>query len=167
MFAYCLNNPVVYSDISGTASKVCLYDSTEPSSPWRNSGSGGGKPYRDYSTSSNYYGDVGDKFYSVKFLRVAGNGLKKGAIFLWNAYQDWYELEQEISLQQAQMTIDMFDSPQDIERSIDIIASTVGFSLAVYEVAVTVTIANPPAGAVIWSILGVIWAGREVFRAIQ
>ena len=54
MFAYCLNNPVAFSDEQGTETKSCLHDSTEPRDPWRNSGSGGGIPRKDYRYKGEY-----------------------------------------------------------------------------------------------------------------
>jgi RHS repeat-associated protein len=101
MFAYCNNNPVAFEDISGTASKSCLYDSTEPRLPWRDSGSGGGSPHKDYSSGSNYYGEVSDKFYTVKFMNAAGNGIKKGTKYLWSVCVNGYNTQQNAQRQEV------------------------------------------------------------------
>ena len=90
-----------------------------------------------------------------------------GAIWLWDAYQRGYALEQETMMLQAKTNLDMFDSPEDIERSIDLIEATVGFSMAAYEVATIVTVTHPPAGAVIWAMVGLVWGGRAIYRALQ
>ena len=43
MFSYCNNNPVIYSDISGTASRICFGEDTRLNEqPWRNHSPGGG-----------------------------------------------------------------------------------------------------------------------------
>jgi len=74
MFAYCGNNPVMCSDEQGTATKSCLHDSTEPRTPWKNSGSGGGILRRSYRPPVDY-GDAADKFYTVRFFRWLGDNL--------------------------------------------------------------------------------------------
>jgi hypothetical protein len=67
----------------------------------------------------------------------------------------------------SKSNLDMFDSPEDIERSIDVIGSTFGFSMATYQLATVITAANPPAGAVAWAIVGVVWSVRAICRDFQ
>ena len=61
----------------------------------------------------------------------------------------------------------MFDSPEDIERSIDIVGATFGLSTATYEVAIIITEANPTAGVVVWAAIGVVVGVRSLIRALQ
>ena len=98
MFAYCLNNPVAFSDEQGTATKSCLHDSTEPRDPWRNSGSGGGIPRKDYRSGIDY-GDLADKFYTIRFFRLLGEGLTA----LYDAYMRGYNIQQEAQRLEAQL----------------------------------------------------------------
>ena len=169
MFAYCLNNPVNLEDITGSAARICFSDNDRlDEAPWfDHSPGGGGRLRRKYTTGSNNYGEVADKFYTVRLLRTIGKGVGAGAIWLWDAYQRGYALEQETMMLQAKTNLDMFDSPEDIERSIDLIEATVGFSMAAYEVATIVTVTHPPAGAVIWAMVGLVWGGRAIYRALQ
>ena len=66
MFAYCLNNPIAFSDSGGTAAKISLSAQTSiDDAPWRDaSPGGGGYPAANYSHSVSY-GSVEDKFYTV------------------------------------------------------------------------------------------------------
>ena len=87
---------------------------------------------------------------------------------MWNAYQRSYELEQESIMRQAQMNIDMFDSSEDIEHSIDVIEATLGFSTATYEVGLIIVSPTPvPVKAVVIAVVGVIWGVRGIYRACQ
>ena len=73
-----MNNPVAFSDEEGTATKSCLDHSTEPRTPWKNSGSGGGRAYKDYRSGVDY-GDVADKFYIVRLFKfIAGDPIEAG-----------------------------------------------------------------------------------------
>ena len=98
MFAYCLNNPVAHADAAGSAAKTCLTaDGAIDDTPWwDHSPGGGGIPRRNYSSGSNYYGEVADKFYTVRFFRAVGNGLE----YLWNAYVHSNELQVQQQYQQ-------------------------------------------------------------------
>ena len=60
----------------------------------------------------------------------------------------------------------MFDSPEDVERSIDIIEATVGFSFTFYDVAFIV-VTGPTVGVFASGVLALVWAGRALYRAIQ
>jgi len=43
MFAYCMNNPIYFADISGTAARISFGDTTDLlSMPWEGAGGGGG-----------------------------------------------------------------------------------------------------------------------------
>ena len=94
MFAYCLNNPVAFSDEQGTATKSCIDHSTEPRTPWKNSGSGGGRVYKDYRSGVDY-GDVADKFYTVRAAKAVGNAFVSVGKFLWDAYERWTSIQQQ------------------------------------------------------------------------
>ena len=93
--------------------------------------------------------------------------MRDTAVAIWDAYQRGYALEQESITLQAKMNLDMFDSPADIERSIDVVEGTVGVSLAVYNFAIIASSANPPVGAVLGAVWGLVWAGRALHRALQ
>ena len=74
MFAYCLNNPIAYSDNTGSAAKICFSAASRiEESPWRDlSPSGGGRMPANY-TSPHSYGSVSDKFYTIMFLKFIFN----------------------------------------------------------------------------------------------
>ena len=78
MFTYCLNNPLVFEDSAGAAARICISaDGTIDDAPWRDySPGGGGRPYKEYHYQPNKYGDAADKFYTVRFFRALGNGVK-------------------------------------------------------------------------------------------
>ena len=156
MFAYCLNNPVNYSDKSG--------DLADSYSGWL--GDLAGELFYEWITGNEHPNHQARELEN-EITRQQNKMIADVAEKVWDAYQTGYALEQENIMLQAKLTIDMFDSPEDIERSIDIIEATVGFSIAIYEVATIVTVANPPAGAVVWAVVGVIWGGRAICRALQ
>ena len=108
MFAYCRNNPIVLEDATGTADRACICaESRIDDEPWRDhSPGGGGIPRRNYGSYSNYYGEVADKFYTVRLFRVVAKGVGIGATWLWDAYMRGYNLQQNAQMQQAQLLLD-------------------------------------------------------------
>ena len=74
MFAYCLNNPIAFSDSGGTAAKISLSAQTSiDDAPWRDaSPGGGGYPAANYSHSVSY-GSVEDKFFTVMLYKFITN----------------------------------------------------------------------------------------------
>ena len=67
MFAYCLNNPVVLADSSGTAAHIGFSaDGQIHDAPWRIGSPGGGGWSQDIHYSQQDYGSVADKFYTVR-----------------------------------------------------------------------------------------------------
>ena len=115
MFAYCLNNPVILEDTTGSAARSCITAADGiDETPWRDhSPGGGGIPRRNYSSGSNYYGEVADKFYAVKFFRAVGKGLDTGAEWLWDAYMRGFNIQQETQFQytlaQHELYKDVYD----------------------------------------------------------
>ena len=70
MFAYCLNNPVVLADSSGTAAHIGFSaDGQIHDAPWRIGSPGGGGWSQDLHYSQQDYGTVADKFYTVMALQ--------------------------------------------------------------------------------------------------
>ena len=108
MFAYCRNNPIVLEDATGTADRACIYaEGRIDDEPWRDhSPGGGGIPRRNYSSYSNYYGEVADKFYTVRLFRVVAKGVGIGAKWLSEAYMRGYNLQQNAQMQEAQLMVD-------------------------------------------------------------
>ena len=74
MFAYCLNNPIAFSDSGGTAAKISLSAQTSiDDAPWRDaSPGGGGRLPANYSHSVSY-GSVEDKFFTVMLYKFITN----------------------------------------------------------------------------------------------
>ena len=71
MFAYCLNNPVVLADSSGTAAHIGFSaDGQIHDAPWRIGSPGGGGWPQDIHYSQQDYGSVADKFYTVRAVRM-------------------------------------------------------------------------------------------------
>ena len=71
MFAYCLNNPVVLADSSGTAAHIGFSaDGQIHDAPWRIGSPGGGGWPQDIHYSRQDYGSVADKFYTVRAIRM-------------------------------------------------------------------------------------------------
>ena len=162
MFAYCGNNPVNGCDPCGTCFHRWDF--------WNDCDDCGGRTLGE--KFGEYAADLYDSHekqneWHRKVDEANFNAMRDSAAAIWDAYQKSYALEQEYIMHQAEMNIDMFDSPADIERSIDIIEGTVGASVAIYNLAIISTAANPPAGAVIGAVVGVVWAGRALYRALQ
>ena len=165
MFAYCLNNPVVLADSSGTAAHIGFSaDGQIHDAPWRIGSPGGGCWPQDIHYSRQNYSSASEKFYTVMALRFVRNNITDFGHNLQDAYTKSYMMYHEAKILEAQLMIDMFDTPEDIERSIDIIESTLGFEIAVYEVAV-ICVTNPTAGAVLLAAGGAIWGIRALYRA--
>ena len=163
MFAYCLNNPTNFADSEGTEADsyfgwvgeqigIFLYELF----------TGGDHPSHQTREIEIQVIQKQNEHIDNGFKSI-GNGLK----FIWDAYMWSYNQQQQAQLQQAQMLLDRFDTPEDIEQSIDIIDATAGFSIAVYEVAIIATTTNPTVGAVCWAVLGVAYGARAVYRACQ
>ena len=174
MFAYCGNNPVNNADPSGNAFINVDWDFDGlPNSLFIDVGAGAGYAMAGVANSSGMAEDV---TYAAKKAGKAMGGMAKkvggwiatGAEFLWDAYMRGYNLQQNAQMQEAQMMIDMFDSPEDVERSIDIISATTGLSVSVYEVAVIIVSPTPvTVKAVAIAVVGAIWGIRELCRALQ
>ena len=161
MFAYCRNNPIVLEDATGTADRACIYaESRIDDEPWRDhSPGGGGIPRRNYSSGSNYYGEVADKFYTVRLLRCLG----AVADALWDAYVHSNELQVQQQYQQD-MTIkaqweDIVSNPV---RSGDFIAMTIS-NIGTYCAYVSF-VANPALGAGVLLVLG---AGASIWSTLR
>ena len=74
MFAYCLNNPVVLTDSSGTAAHIGFSaDGQLHDSPWKIGSPGGGGWSQDIHYSQKDYGSATDKFYTVRTLKFVFN----------------------------------------------------------------------------------------------
>ena len=156
IFAYCRNNPVNYFDKGG--------DRADSFFGWI--GEELGKLIYECITGEDHPSRQ-TEVYENQIIMTQNKMVADTAKTMWDAYQRGYALEQEAILLQAKSNIDMFDSPEDIERSIDIIEATAGFSIAAYETAKIVSVANPPVGAVFWAIAGIVWGGRAIYRACQ
>ena len=184
MFAYCGNNPVNREDPTGHAFvQMCINFDGVPnvmgSSMWGGCGSGGVAYAAGAASSSSSVNLTAEKKAVKKFLNNVGEGIVSAAEACWegivsaaetcwNAYMFSYNMQQNAQLQQAQMNIDMFDSPEDIEHSIDVIEATVGFSIASYEVAAIIISPTPlSAKAVIIAVGGLVWGIRGLCRVFQ
>jgi len=78
MFAYCLNNPVVLTDSSGTAAHIGFSDDGQiHDAPWRIGSPGGGGWSQDIHYSQQDYGSVADKLYTVRSIRMIQNQITK------------------------------------------------------------------------------------------
>ena len=74
MFAYCLNNPVVFVDSSGNAAHIGFSHDGQPHyAPWKIGSPGGGGWSQDIHYHKQDYGSVADKFYTVKALKYVFN----------------------------------------------------------------------------------------------
>ena len=134
--------------------------------PW--GGGSGGAGYAAGGVSSLFDADFTEEKEAIsRSLNKVGAAIGSAAKACWDAYMSSCNLQQNAQLQQAQMNIDMFDTPEDIERSLDIIEATAGFSVAIYEVAIFAVTATHPVGAALWAIAGVVWAGRAIYRACK
>jgi len=173
MFAYCLNNPIIYRDSCGTRA-VLAYDaemsdgkrretSTATPTPPTPSKNDPVKEAIDHIQAVNEAQRQLQNEITRQQTELLMNGVKAG----WNAWQRGYDIQQESMMLQAKYTLDMFDSPEDIERSIDIIGASYGFSMAIYEVAIAITASDPVAGAIGWALIGAAWSVRALIREFQ
>ena len=174
MFAYCRNNPIVQEDATGTADRACIYaEGRMDEEPWRDhSPGGGGIPRRNYGSYSNYYGEVADKFYAVKFFRAVGNGLED----LWNAYVHSNELQVQQQYQQDMMVIDVANFlTENPLTAIDVATGVVGTGLTYVGLAAAIAgITIPVGGQIIMGVIGTVcgvWGmcriGVVIFEAIS
>ena len=77
MFAYCLNNPVVLIDNSGTAAHIGFsHDGQIHDAPWRIGSPGGGGWPQDIHYSRQDYGSVMEKFYIGRAVLSVGRVYK-------------------------------------------------------------------------------------------
>lgn len=164
MFAYCNNNPVMGCDPCGTCiHNWKFYNCEKCDAFWDGVGDWFVDAYETI-TSVNQQQALLQTQITMQQNKMVANGAKT----MWDAYQRSYELEQESIMLQAQMNIDMFDSPEDIERSIDVIEATLGFSTATYEVGLIIVSPTPVSvKAVAIAVVGVIWGVRGIYRACQ
>ena len=164
MFAYCNNNPVMGCDPCGTCiHNWKFYNCEKCDAFWDGVGDWFVDAYETI-TSVNQQQALLQTQITMQQNKMVANGAKT----MWDAYQRSYELEQESIMLQAQMNIDMFDSPEDIERSIDVIEATLGFSTATYEVGLIIVSPTPVSvKAVAIAVVGVIWGARGIYRACQ
>lgn len=163
MFAYCNNNPVNGCDPCGTCfHNWKFYNCEKCAMFWDGVGKWCVDTYDMLNSIHQQQAQLQTQI-TMQQNKIIADAAKE----IWNAYQKGYKLEQEAITFQAKSNIDMFDSPEDIERSIDAIEATVGFSVAAYELAVIATAATPPVGAVAIAVLGVVWSIRSICRAIQ
>ena len=141
MFAYCLNNPVVLVDTSGTAAHIGFSaDGQLHDSPWKIGSPGGGGWPQDIHYSRQDYGSVADKFYTVRTARFVGNRIAHSATKWWGAYVCFVERTSDFCLQR---NISMYHIGHDLISSFDrledfhgIIAGGVGASRLLANVAV-------------------------------
>ena len=74
MFAYCLNNPVVLADNSGTAAHIGFSaDGQIHDAPWRIGSPGGGGWSQDTHYSQQDYGSVANKFITLSAMKFVFN----------------------------------------------------------------------------------------------
>ena len=155
MFAYCLNNPVNYSDKTGMV--------VEDWAGWI--GEQLGELFYELITGDDHPSHQTRELENQirqEQNRAIGNGFQS----IWGAYMRGYALEQEAIMRQAQMNLDRFDSPEDIEKSIDVIEATGDFSAAAYGVAY-VTILLPPNPITVTVAIGIlVWNGRNLIRSV-
>ena len=152
MFAYCRNNPIILEDATGTADRACIYaEGRIDDEPWRDhSPGGGGIPRRNYSSGSSYYGEVADKFYTVRFLRVVGKGLGIGINWLYNAYSEAIVRQQNAQMQNSMALTEgceiLLDHP---EESIDLAIGIGSATKLIYSVSIALVAGNPVSGSII------------------
>lgn len=135
MFAYCNNNPVSNVDPTGHALMQMSFDPDGASGlltpgPW-GGGSGG-------SSGMAYWANISPEA-AKELANDVGEAICTAAEACWDVYMRSYNLQQNAQLQQAQMNINMFDSPEDIWKSVGIISATVDCAKAGYAVAVIIT----------------------------
>ena len=131
MFAYCLNNPVVLVDTSGTAAHIGFSaDGQIHDAPWRIGSPGGGGWPQDIHYSQQDYGSVAEKFYTVMALRFVGAQITHSAHKLWDAYVYSVERSADLCLQQnmemLRFTQDLFSSPKRTLAFFGIIEGGIG-----------------------------------------
>ena len=174
MFAYCRNNPVNGCDPCGTCFHNYRLYNCEKCAAALNKAITSVKNAWDttvtlckdaYNTivSRNQQQQAVDTQVRTQQLNMISNA----GNCAWNAYQRGYELEQESIVLQAISIVDMFDSPDDVERSLDVIDATVGFSAVAYNFVILMGTVNPPTGALVCGFVGLIWGGRAIIRALQ
>lgn len=74
MFAYCLNNPVVLADSSGTAAHIGFSaDGQIHDAPWRIGSPGGGGWSQDIHYHKQDYGTIEDKFLTVRAIKFVAD----------------------------------------------------------------------------------------------
>ena len=101
MFAYCLNNPVVHTDESGSAAKTCLTaDGAIDDTPWWDHSPGGGGFVYHYTTQS-----CGESR-TQRFLRETWSAIKNDAKWVWDTYSQEYLRLQNVQMQEAQLMLD-------------------------------------------------------------
>ena len=159
MFAYCLNNPVVLVDASGTAAQICFgYDGQQDESPWKIGSPGGGGLPQDIHYSQQDYGSVADKIYTVRAIRMIQNQITK-----YNEIKSFDQLRKEEfrcqqearALKKAQSYI---SNPLEL---VDMIFREVGFAgtlLGGYASAGIISIS--PGGVIVLGVIdfcGLVW----------
>ena len=104
MFAYCLNNPVVFVDSSGTAAHIGFSaDGQIHDAPWRIGSPGGGGWSQDIHYSQQDYGSVVEKFYTVRALQFVGKQIAHTSKILLDAYMEGFYMQQEAQHVEAEL----------------------------------------------------------------
>ena len=169
MFAYCRNNPIVLEDATGTADRACIYaEGRINDEPWRDhSPGGGGIPRRNYGSYSNYYGEVADKFYTVKFFRAVGNGLE----YLWNAYVHSNELQVQQKYEQDMAVRDHwndgFSSPGRLRDFIGMSSAIITAYSAYVKLAMASSVAFGPIAGLIVALVPAVISILEYYGVID
>ncbi len=175
MFAYCLNNPVAYSDSQGTDARTCLTaDGAIDDTPWwDHSPSGGGVIY-NYKTKDPDYS--GDKFLTQIALRHVGNFFEAW----WEAYVHSNELQVQQQYQQHMETkafiIDRFSTSQKRSNTYGVIGTTVVLGAEIgtaiscygaYAAATTAAAATAATGGLVIAIMAVVGTSFLLAQQIE
>ena len=157
MFAYCLNNPVMYIDPTGAIpfEEGFFDEEFQEAAKW----------LYEFLTGREHP-DRQAQRKNEEIIEKQNEATLQFFSYLWDAYKRSYELEQEAARRQAQLNLEMFDSPEDIEQSFDIIGATVGFSTVAYNIGISILAANPSICAIAGATLALAWSVREIIRAV-
>ena len=148
MFAYCLNNPVVLVDTSGTAAHIGFSaDGQLHDSPWKIGSPGGGGWSQDIHYSQQDYGSVAEKFYTVRAAKFVGNRIAHSAHKLWDSYVYSVERSSDLCLQRNEAHLKVyqyiFSKPRRTIEFTEVFADSISGSVGVAAALTVVEFTNP------------------------
>ena len=167
MFAYCLNNPVVLVDTSGTAAHIGFSaDGQIHDAPWRIGSPGGGGWPQDIHYSQQDYGAVADKFLTVIALKFVYSDVITPLIdSATNQIIIQAEMQQRKVAAAVEMANYLGDNPL---VAIDLGTATVGIGSTVVGIGATVGVFSVPvAGQVALGVVGCVCGMWGLGRVVQ